>query len=254
MRKTSYAQIRDGILVFAILVGFIAIVRPAIVSAQGTGSGQLCIQNMQQLQQAVGIYAEDYDLVLPPFHSPAELAKRIQPFTKTSAAYLLRCPVMQRPYWLNLSISGKVSVGAEILAQDSVPHTDGKSTVGFVNGSITYGGINPALADPNAACLSNAKKVGLACVMYVQDYDEVFPTYRSYAEFQSCLLPYSHSNTIFTCPATKLPYVVNKSLSGRPEGLIVAPAATKLLQDARPHLNGKITTAFADGHAVQLGQ
>jgi prepilin-type N-terminal cleavage/methylation domain-containing protein/prepilin-type processing-associated H-X9-DG protein len=73
-----------------------------------------------------------------------------------------------------------------------------------------------------ATCLSNLKQIGLASMMYVQDYDEVIvpswwgvgPSWSGYTypgnqRFQDGLSPYVKSTALFTCPsdANKVPYL-----------------------------------------------
>ncbi|GAB4465281.1 MAG: hypothetical protein OHK0029_35820 [Armatimonadaceae bacterium] len=58
------------------------------------------------------------------------------------------------------------------------------------------------------SCLSNMKQVGLAILMYAQDYDEVL-TRQFYVSFsraenprwQDAVLPYARNTQIFTCPS-----------------------------------------------------
>jgi prepilin-type N-terminal cleavage/methylation domain-containing protein/prepilin-type processing-associated H-X9-DG protein len=72
-----------------------------------------------------------------------------------------------------------------------------------------------------ASCLSNAKQLGLALQMYVQDYDETFfaqaswgeiaelgagswgPSYLSYIRWPTAHLPYIKSQQVFQCPSDK---------------------------------------------------
>jgi prepilin-type N-terminal cleavage/methylation domain-containing protein/prepilin-type processing-associated H-X9-DG protein len=57
-----------------------------------------------------------------------------------------------------------------------------------------------------AACLSNAKQIGLACRMYAQDWDEVNVPERllgaggSYRSFRANLQPYVKNKQVFICP------------------------------------------------------
>jgi prepilin-type N-terminal cleavage/methylation domain-containing protein len=72
-----------------------------------------------------------------------------------------------------------------------------------------------------AACLSQAKQIGLAIMMYTQDYDETYffqnawnevidvgsgfwgPSYRTYIRWPIMHLPYVKSQGVFTCPSDK---------------------------------------------------
>ncbi len=58
------------------------------------------------------------------------------------------------------------------------------------------------------SCLSNEKQIGLAMLMYVQDYDEILPVcgsnYETY-QIAAKLVPYIKSNPIFKCPDSSYP-------------------------------------------------
>src|SRR5437870_4236195 len=70
------------------------------------------------------------------------------------------------------------------------------------------------------SCLSNCKQMGLACMMYVQDYDEMYPcnswdtpaigtadndtkdpTYRSAMQWLWRIQPYMKNRQLFVCPS-----------------------------------------------------
>jgi hypothetical protein len=102
--------------------------------------------------------------------------------------------------------------------------------------------------DNNTRCLSNAKQVALAALMYAQDYDERLPPMKSAAQTQNLLNPYLKNKTLFTCPATQKPYVFNTRLSGMNTAKIAKPASTPLFCDAQAHGDGKWTVAYTDGH------
>jgi len=73
-----------------------------------------------------------------------------------------------------------------------------------------------------AACLSNAKQIGLAVQMYTQDYDETFfwqaawdekvdvgagfwgPRYVTYIRWPIAHLPYVKNKDVFTCPSDRV--------------------------------------------------
>lgn len=57
------------------------------------------------------------------------------------------------------------------------------------------------------SCLSNLKQMGLAVMMYVQDYDETYPRNRHPAPqssvfWQNMIVPYTKNTQIFQCPST----------------------------------------------------
>jgi prepilin-type N-terminal cleavage/methylation domain-containing protein len=49
------------------------------------------------------------------------------------------------------------------------------------------------------ACLSNAKQIGLAVMLYTQDYDELYPSI-DYSKYLVLILPYSKNEEIWKCP------------------------------------------------------
>jgi len=84
-----------------------------------------------------------------------------------------------------------------------------------------------------ASCLSNAKQLGTAVMMYVQDYDETFfwqtgwdeerdlgagswgPRYLSYIRWPTAHLPYIKNQQVFSCPSDK---IRNRSFCAAPGG------------------------------------
>ena len=117
-----------------------------------------------------------------------------------------------------------------------------------------------------ASCLSNLKQLGLATMMYVQDYDETlppalysvptwtdadFPDGKAWNAYHTVywpqlLYPYHKSRAVFYCPSTpgtdqetpvRLNYGANQIVivySGTPvkQSAIVAPATTYLIMDS----------------------
>jgi prepilin-type N-terminal cleavage/methylation domain-containing protein/prepilin-type processing-associated H-X9-DG protein len=102
------------------------------------------------------------------------------------------------------------------------------------------------------SCLSNVKQMGLAAMMYVQDYDELFfPRYQPIAVYpapanaiwwlprpgvSSLLDPYSKNTQISACPSlgtSRNGYGYNVSLIGGNIGLgqVKRPAETVLFED-----------------------
>jgi len=55
-----------------------------------------------------------------------------------------------------------------------------------------------------AACMSNQKQIGLAAMMYVQDYDEHYPMmqFTTALRWYNVLQPYAKSKQVFVCPTS----------------------------------------------------
>lgn len=57
-----------------------------------------------------------------------------------------------------------------------------------------------------ASCLSNLKQLGLAMVMYTQDYDETYPySYRYPSYWVNTIIPYVKNKQVFRCPSGQEP-------------------------------------------------
>lgn len=55
--------------------------------------------------------------------------------------------------------------------------------------------------------ITNAKQIGLALLMYVQDYDETFPP--NTGDVQSVLMPYLKNESLFNVPGTNFVYLMD---------------------------------------------
>ncbi len=104
--------------------------------------------------------------------------------------------------------------------------------------------------------LSNVKQIATGAMMYVQDYDEVYPTPAS--KFKDNVMPYIKNEQIFHAPiappAETVSYSFNKSLQGVSLAAIDRPAETVMIyegKDGKPEYRyeGKTVIGFADGHA-----
>ncbi len=114
-----------------------------------------------------------------------------------------------------------------------------------------------------SSCTSNAKQIGLAVLMYAQDYDEVFPyerngidglpwyrtgavTFTTYANYQPLVYPYAKNGQAFMCPSSRrtdlaerfcYDYGMNSSLStGTPPTTIAQveyPSQTCMVGDTQ---------------------
>ncbi|HLK61650.1 MAG TPA: hypothetical protein VKU00_34200 [Chthonomonadaceae bacterium] len=108
--------------------------------------------------------------------------------------------------------------------------------------------------DLNAACIRNAQQLGLATLMYMQDYDEKLPAMTNAAAFQKVTFPYVKNKSVYTCPATQKPYTPNAALSGKLLMKVGTPASTPALWDPKAHSDGKFTVCFLDGHAKRVAK
>jgi prepilin-type N-terminal cleavage/methylation domain-containing protein/prepilin-type processing-associated H-X9-DG protein len=101
-----------------------------------------------------------------------------------------------------------------------------------------------------AACLSNLKQIGIACLAYLQDYDEVFPP--SYVastprySFICQIQPYVKNVQVFDCPSQSLKstvtyngersYGVNTYLFWAHQAAITEPSSTIMVADITPSM------------------
>ncbi len=95
-----------------------------------------------------------------------------------------------------------------------------------------------------AATISNAKQIGTALMMYVQDYDEVYPSANDAINNQ--VLPYIKNDAVFKNPATDGPGFVY-TYAGGPLSAITDPAETLIGYVTGP---GGRANIYADGHIV----
>jgi hypothetical protein len=109
----------------------------------------------------------------------------------------------------------------------------------------------------DTACLSNLKQLGTAVMMYAQDYDETLPMLTTRAHLHRQIYPYVKNNGLFTCPASKEPYKINRKWVDKTDvypysislAAIAKPAKTILMYDPKPHADGSFGVMYADGMA-----
>jgi prepilin-type processing-associated H-X9-DG protein len=93
-------------------------------------------------------------------------------------------------------------------------------------------------AEGNAAqagCVANAKQIGLAMMMYAQDYDERFP---NPAKWHTGAMPYIRNEDVFHCPADKASgtsYAFNRNLGLMPLTKIARPSETIMAFESTLH-------------------
>lgn len=120
-------------------------------------------------------------------------------------------------------------------------------------------GTAPATAIPDDASSSNLKQLGLAVMMYTQDYDEVLPPMKDSATVKRVVMPYIKNETVFTHPETREPYRFNAILSKHKLASISEPHTMVLAYEARPVKgvgSDSLTRAvvFLDGHSKRISE
>jgi len=107
------------------------------------------------------------------------------------------------------------------------------------------------------ACLSNAKQLGMALMMYATEHDDTLPDADSW---EDAIAEYAgDSEALFTCPVTGQRYIFNEALSGVDLKYLDNPQATPMLWEPAldaegsvgPHM-GRFVVCYADGHATMV--
>ena len=118
-----------------------------------------------------------------------------------------------------------------------------------------------------ASCASNLKQLSLGALMYSQDYDDVFPDSKQWAE---AISPYVKNNALLTCPSVQkgsepaYGYAMNRATSRVKLSKVRTPATVPMLYDStnlirnatdsftslpNPGRHGKVNNvAYLDGH------
>jgi len=99
---------------------------------------------------------------------------------------------------------------------------------------------------------SNLKQLGMALIMYTQDYDEVLPPMKDPPTVKKLLMPYVKNEAIFAHPTTRKPYVPNAVLSRKKLGHIAKPAEMVAFYEASASSDGKRGVVYLDGHVAQV--
>lgn len=211
-----------------------------------------CVSNAQKVGIGIAEYVQDWDEDFPPMQTAAAMQTAVLPYVRDSNAFI--CPATSLPYKPNaklsyLSLSHFKDNSTVAVLRDAEPHADGKSTVGYLDGHIMRGGVDQA--DPNNECVSNAKRLTIALMLYAQDYDGYLPPMKTSTQFQNATFPYIQGSRIYLCPATHLHYKFNAALSGTYLYSYPDPASVEVLHDAQPHADGLSTHAYLDGSVVR---
>ncbi len=100
---------------------------------------QASLSNARQLALAVQQYTQDYDEILPPLHTPAEMQTALLPYVIRTRVF--RSPVTGLLYTPNPSLSGKhlaaiADPASTELLRDPRRHRDGKSVIAYLDGHV----------------------------------------------------------------------------------------------------------------------
>ncbi|HWD39334.1 MAG TPA: hypothetical protein VG944_10825 [Fimbriimonas sp.] len=124
-----------------------------------------------------------------------------------------------------------------------------------INAAILY----PVFAQARQAALrtstlSNGKQIGLALLIYSNDYDDHFPKAQSTADVRKATLPYTKDPNIWkTMNPRGGEFRFAMNLAGVSATSIESPATTVLVYESNEWPDGRRTVVFADGHAKLVG-
>ncbi len=120
---------------------------------------------------------------------------------------------------------------------------------------------------PGSACMSNLKQVGLASLMYTQDYDERWAPASRWCDG---IRPYLRNDEIYVCPVlpdARCGYTLNERLGSIWLGEIARPQETPAAFDGAGGWNrsgaldaamyrhlGEANVVFVDGHATSMDE
>ena len=117
--------------------------------------------------------------------------------------------------------------------------------------------LQSALPKPRPATESSQdrlKQLGLAVMMYTQDYDEVLPPMKDVKKFRDLLMPYIKNLEMFVHPETSRPYIPNAILHEHKFATIPEPASFVLLYEDAPAADGTRGVVFVDGHTKRVSE
>lgn len=104
----------------------------------------------------------------------------------------------------------------------------------------------------NTLADARLRQVGLALMMYVQDYDEVLPDMSSAATAKKLMLPYVKDEAVFQHPITKKPFKPNPALSKKKVAHIANPRAFLAFYEDPAAPDGTRGLLFLDGHIKRI--
>ncbi len=245
------------------------------------------VNRLKSLNQAVLLYASDFDDVLPLrgqwmdgvipyaknewlFHSPA--------VSRFGYGYAMQREIAGNPLHLFSSLSTEVSVfdstnlarnATDFLSTEPSPPRYGrKNTIAFLDGHVqdenTVGTNPPSLYSQSKTRL---KHVNLALLMYANDWDSALPLTHQWVDE---LTPYVRDAQVFHSPAVQLKssaqfgYALSSETVGINLASIASPSSTISVFDSTdltrnataptstlpnpPRYQGKNTIGYVDGH------
>lgn len=104
-------------------------------------------------------------------------------------------------------------------------------------------------ADERHAALTNAKQMGLATIMYANDYDDYYPYVQQTASAVEVLRPYTKNVEVFKSPTKGGRFLYNLNIGGVSGTAIEFPAQTPMWIESLPDPKMSVAVAFTDGHA-----
>lgn len=114
-------------------------------------------------------------------------------------------------------------------------------------GAATFGA-EPA--DDATRGLSNVKQIAVGLMMYVTDYDDVFPYAQSTKAVQYVTYPYIKNFDVWKTHNPKgSQFNFNMAIAGVSATAIPDPAETVMVYESAPRPDGRRAVAFADSHA-----
>jgi len=110
--------------------------------------------------------------------------------------------------------------------------------------------------DPISASTSNLKQLGLALMMYTQDWDGKLPPLDNPEKVKTLLTPYvsTKDSNLFTNPIDGKPYKINTILSNHTMNHITSPASMVIFYEDAPASNGTRGVCFLDGHVKRVSE
>jgi prepilin-type processing-associated H-X9-DG protein len=105
---------------------------------------------------------------------------------------------------------------------------------------------------------SNLKILGLATMMYAQDYDQRLPPMDSFDHYKAAINSYvpnqKDNSDPFVETGFNVPYQINSAMSRKSLGDLPNARTTVLLEESVPHSRHMINVLYADGHVELVPQ